>query len=579
MCAGSIWATNSGSDRCTRLVESNPLVDPNTDWRKRGRIDRPDELPFLPPQLQEGETPFNSEAGQSDGAQADWVPNLSTTAPWKPRAMKVSLSTKLGQQLTLTPQLRQAIHLLTLSAAELEGEINLALESNPLLERVEDSGASDDSSADDGSAPDTSVDMAPPGAADGGRDNTSTQSADESSADEGSANEAPDWDGESSYSHDGRSNPKSDDLDNEPAAAPDGLHDHLLWQLHLTPLSARERGIGAALIDAIGDHGYLTETPESIRDGLLPEIRAELDEIGTVLHRIQRFDPVGVACATLAECLGVQLSVLSPDTPGLPLARQIAVSHLEALARHGAELLARQLGQTPDAVQEAVALLRSLDPRPGGQIASAAPDYVQPDCIAYRQGGIWKVTLAGGQTPALAISRHYESLIGKTSRDDTTYLRGQLQEARWLIRSLQTRADTVLRVAQAIVRQQAGFLEYGPEAMRPLTLREVAEELGLHESTISRTTTRKYLHTPRGTFEFKRFFSSGVPNESGGAASSTAIQAMIRRLVEAENPRKPLSDARLAAELKTGGVPVARRTVAKYREALRIPPSNERQRL
>ena len=474
--------------------------------------------------------------------------------------MKVSLSTKLGQQLTLTPQLRQAIHLLTLSAAELESEINLALESNPLLERADDADDDAESQASKDSELPADAEPAAP------------------SADDDSGSEQPDWD-ETPRSHDGGTGSRPDDGDSEPAAAPDDLQDHLLWQLHLSHLGARERGIGAALIEAVGDDGYLTETLESIRDGLLPEIDAELDEIGAVLHLIQRFDPVGVACCNLSDCLDVQLSVLSPDTPGLQLAQRLASAHLEALARHGPDLLAQELGEPPDAVHEAVALLRSLDPRPGGQIASTATDYVTPDCIAYRQNGVWKAALVGGQTPALAISRHYESLIGKASRDDATYLRSRMQEARWLIKSLQTRADTVLRVAQAIVRQQSGFLEYGPEAMRPLTLREVAEELGLHESTISRTTTRKFLRTPRGTFEFKRFFASGIANETGGAASSTAIQAMIRRLVEAEDPRKPLSDARLAAELKTGGVPVARRTVAKYREALRIPPSNERQRL
>jgi RNA polymerase sigma-54 factor len=481
--------------------------------------------------------------------------------------MKVSLSTKLGQQLTLTPQLRQAIHLLTLSAVELESEINLALESNPLLERIEDADDNvDESDADDAttSTVEAAADAEP----------TPAQASEE-----GSADEPPDWDADALRSHDHSSGALSDDTDREQAAAPDGLHDHLLWQLHLTPLSARARNIGVALIEAVGDDGYLTDSVESIRDGLHPEIVAELDEICTVLHRIQRFDPVGVACSNLAECLVVQLSVLSLDTPGLTLAKQLAAAHLEALARHGVDQLAQQLDESTDAIKEAVALLRSLDPRPGGQIASAAPDYVLPDCVAYRQGGVWKVALVGGQSPALTISRHYEALIGKASRDDASYLRSRLQEARWLIKSLQTRADTVLRVAQAIVRQQSGFLEYGPEAMRPLTLREVAEELGLHESTISRTTTRKYMHTPRGTFEFKRFFASGIANETGGAASSTAIQAMIRRLVDAEDPRKPLSDARLAAELKTGGVPVARRTVAKYREALRIPASSDRQRL
>jgi len=478
--------------------------------------------------------------------------------------MKASLSTKLGQQLTLTPQLRQAIHLLSLSAAELESEINLALESNPLLERADEVPA----------AGEADVAETPPAE----RETPAAAEEIEAARGDDSGDEAPDWDIEPATGHEGGGR-IGDDSESEPAAAPEGLQDHLLWQLHLSPLSARERSIGAALIEAVGDDGYLTETLESIRDGLLPEIHAELDEIGTVLHRIQRFDPVGVACANLSECLSVQLSVLSPETPGLPLAKKIAAGLLEALAKHGADQLARQLGEAPEAMAEAVALLRSLDPRPGGQVASASPDYVTPDCVAYRQGGVWKVALVGGRTPQLAISRHYESLIGKASRDDSTYLRGRLQEARWLIRSLQTRSDTVLRVAQAIVRQQSGFLEYGPEAMRPLTLREVAEELGLHESTISRTTTRKYLHTPRGTFEFKRFFASGIANDTGGAASSTAIQAMIRRLVEAEDPRKPLSDARLAEELKGSGVAVARRTVAKYREALRIAPSHERQRL
>ena len=479
--------------------------------------------------------------------------------------MKASLSTKLGQQLTLTPQLRQAIHLLTLSAAELESEINLALESNPLLERADEAPGDEPGVSDAmSSSPDA-------GSSD---DNGDAQRSDDSNDD------APDWDNEPAMSHEGGGGgAHGEDGENEPAAAPDGLQDHLLWQLHLSPLSPRERSIGAALIDAIGDDGYLSETPASIRDGLLPEIHAELDEIDTVLHRIQRFDPVGVACSSLSECLVVQLSVLSPETPGLLLARRIASGHLEALAKLGADELARNLGESIEAMHEAVALVRSLDPKPGGQIASAAPEFVQPDCVAYRQGGVWKAALVGGRTPSLGVSRHYESLIGKASRDDTAYLRGRLQEARWLIRSLQTRSDTVLRVAQAIVRQQSGFLEYGPEAMRPLTLREVAEELGLHESTISRTTTRKYLHTPRGTFEFKRFFASGIANESGGSASSTAIQAMIRRLVDAEDPRKPLSDARLADELKGSGVPVARRTVAKYREALRIAPSHERQRL
>ncbi|MBS0461595.1 MAG: RNA polymerase factor sigma-54 [Proteobacteria bacterium] len=479
--------------------------------------------------------------------------------------MKPTLSPQLGQHLALTPALRQAIHLLGLSATELEDEVNLALESNPLLERADDAdvGATVTPATPTGDTAPTQDTVADPGA---DASDTSVESSEWDAADYASPHD---------HSPGGRG---EDDGTFEQPAAPDTLLDHLLWQLHLTPMTPRERAIGVALIEAVGEDGYLTESPESIRAGLLPEIDACSEEVTAVLHRIQRFDPIGVACTRLSECLAVQLSMLAPDTPGLALARQVADGHLDTLAKAGPERLASRLGADPAVVHEAVALLRSLDPRPGGRMASAAPEYVQPDCVAYRQCGAWHVALAGNRMPALAISRHYEALLSTASGTDAAYLRGRLQEARWLLKSLQTRADTVLRVARAIVRQQTGFLDYGPEAMRPLTLREVADELGLHESTISRATTRKYLHTPRGTFEFKHFFSSGIANADGEAASSTAIQAMIRRLVEAEDARRPLSDARLADDLNAAGIPVARRTVAKYREILRIAPSHERQR-
>lgn len=485
--------------------------------------------------------------------------------------MKASLQTKLGQQLTLTPQLRQAIRLLQLSASELETEINLALESNPLLERSEEAGDDDDDN--------------------GGTTGELERATDDARADaiESDASDTPDYDVDTDdFAHIDLRNTGSADsgsgeysafVEREPATAPEDLQDHLLWQLHLSVCSDRDRRIGVQLIEAIGDDGYLTDSLDAIRAGLLPEIDAGIDEIEAVRHRIQRFDPVGVAALDLSECLCVQLSLVSADTDGLAVATTLAREHLDALAKLGAEKLGAKLGYAHARMDVAVALLRSLDPRPGGQIASAPPDYINPDCIAFRQGGVWRAVLANGAAPSLAINRRYEAMIGHASREDAGYLRSHLQEARWLIRSLETRADTVLRVAQAIVRQQSGFLEYGPEAMRPLTLREVAEQLGLHESTISRCTTRKYLLTPRGTFEFKRFFTSGVTTEDGGAASSTAIQAMIRKLIEAENPRKPLSDAKLADELKAGGIPVARRTVAKYREAMHIAASSERQRL
>lgn len=476
--------------------------------------------------------------------------------------MKPTLQTRLGQQLSLTPQLRQAIRLLQLSAIELEAELNDALDANPLLEREED--------ADDLATP-ADGDKAPEAPA-------ADASPDSPDSDDYDPGEAPDWDDASVGSYERRGDGE-DGGEEFTAAAPVDLQAHLLWQLRLSHLSARDLAIGEALVEAINDDGYLDSPLEDIQAALSPEITAEKAEIETVLHIIQHFDPVGAGARSLSECLGVQLSLLSADTPGLALARDLCRQHLDALAKLGPVRLAGQLAVPADEMTQAVALLRSLDPKPGAQVSAGEAEYIAPDAIAYRQGGVWKVTLAAGSQPRLGINRHYERLIGKASREDDSYLRSQLQEARWLIKSLETRADTLVRVARAIVRQQSAFLDHGSEAMRPLTLREVAEELGLHESTISRATTRKFLRTPRGTYEFKHFFSSGIATDHGGAASATAIQAMLRKLIDAENPRAPLSDQRLAEILKAEGIPVARRTVAKYREAMNISASNERQRL
>jgi RNA polymerase sigma-54 factor len=479
--------------------------------------------------------------------------------------MKPTLQLRLGQQLTLTPQLRQAIRLLQLSSMELELEITTALESNPLLERPEDMEPEEFAEA-----PEVVTETAP----------AAEERAKEEAAPEADLDYEPDWDNDSFSATPGSgSGDDYDRMETLHGAATEDLLDHLLWQLNLTPMSERDRNIGLTLIEAIGEDGYLSESAEAIQACLRPQIEAELDEIEAVLHRIQRFDPIGVATRNLSECLYVQLTALSEDTGGRALAMTVALSHLEALAKLGSEKLARQLGVSQDELDEAVALLRSLDPKPGAQVNASEPDYVTPDAYVYRQNGVWRVGLGPGCTPRLGINRHYESLIGQAGKGDAAYLRGQLQEARWLIKSLETRADTVQRVAECIVRHQSGFLEHGPEAMRPLVLREVADELELHESTISRVTTRKYLHTPRGTFEFKHFFSSSLATTDGGSASSTAIQAMLRRMIDAEDGRRPLSDARLAAELKNQGITVARRTVAKYREAMNIPSSNERQRV
>lgn len=463
--------------------------------------------------------------------------------------MKATLQTRLGHQLTLTPQLRQAIRLLQLSSVELETEIAAALERNPLLEAIEPgydnagdaaTTPADDTPAADDSGQEFELEEGPWPAAGGGH---------------------------------------YEDSGEEYRAATVDLHAHLVWQLQLSPLGPRDLAIGMAVIDLVGDDGYLQGDLQAVQEALRPEIEAGTDEIEAILHLVQRFDPVGCGARSLSECLQVQLGLLAPDTPGLALAQRLCREHLDALARLGPERLGRQLEADAAGMACAVDLLRSLDPRPGNQIGGQEPEYIAPDAVAFRRGGVWQVALASGSQPRLAINRHYRSLIGKASRDDDHYLRGQLQEAHWLIKSLETRADTLLRVARAIVRQQSGFLEHGEEAMRPLTLREVAEELGLHESTISRATTRKYLRTPRGTYEFKYFFSSGIDTGLGGAASATAISAMLRKLIEAEDPRHPLSDAALAARLKQDGIPVARRTVAKYREAMNIPASPDRQRL
>jgi RNA polymerase sigma-54 factor len=478
--------------------------------------------------------------------------------------MKPRLQTSLGQQLVMTPQLRQAIRLLQMSAAELEIEITEAVETNPLLDWDDSAPSSDDVAPAD----------TPP------EDPRETASDNES--DEWSPDESP-------WSMDGVSHGSGgsfDDDDDQGTAAErvaetDTLQDHLLWQLHLSHLSPRDRRIGAALIDALDDDGYLREPLSSIAETLLPEVTAGEDEILTVLHQVQRFDPVGVAARTLGECLHLQLAVLSDDTPGRALALQIVDgTSLERLPKSGIAGLAAELKRPVEEVEEVVQLLRSLDPKPGAQIGELTHDtYVVPDCVVWRQRGVWRAALAGNNLPRITIHSGYEQMIRKCGENDAGYLRGHLQEARWLLKSLEARGDTLLKVTRCLLRQQAGFLEFGEQALRPLTLREVATEVGLHESTVSRAIARKYVRTPRGTLPLRSFFASGVSTEGGGEASSIAIQSMIRRLIENENPRKPLSDAKLADLLKTSGVPVARRTVAKYREAMEILSSHERVRI
>ncbi len=472
--------------------------------------------------------------------------------------MKARLQTSLGQQLVMTPQLRQAIKLLQMSSAELEVEIAEAVETNPLLEWAENDASLQASGQED--------------------------KADGNGGDLDGSAPADDWMPDTDWSS-GSSGGASFDDDETGSAAdrmvePETLADHLLWQLHLSHLSLRDRRIGAALINAMDEDGYLREPLPAIAEALRPDVVASEEEILTVLHQIQRFDPVGVGARTLGECLALQLDVLPPQTPGLELARLIAAGPLEKLPRSGVAGVAQELRQPVDEVEEAVQLLRTLDPRPGKQLGEPASDtYVVPDCVVWRHRGVWRAALAGHAAPKVVIHRGYEQMIRNCGEADASYLRTQLQEARWLLKGLEARGETLLKVVRCLLLQQSGFLEFGEQALRPLTLREVASELGLHESTISRAIARKYVRTPRGTLPLRAFFASGIDTDGGGEASSTAIQAMIRRLIEAENPRKPLSDAKLADLLKASGIPVARRTVAKYREAMNISASHERVRI
>ena len=462
-------------------------------------------------------------------------------------SMKQRLQASLGQHLVMTPQLQQAIRLLQLSSVELVAELNEAVESNPLLEWDEGDVIAMPEAAADGAAPEAETwgDAELDGWGDGG--------------------------GGSGFDGDGMSLA-------EQVAERETLHDHLLWQLHLSSLSPRDRRIGAAIIDAISDDGYLREPLDLIATSVEPAVPVE--DVATVLHCVQHFDPIGVGARSISEALCVQLHALDDATPGRALAIRIADGLLERLPKLGADGLAAELGERPCDVERAIALLLSLDPRPGAQMGELAPEsYVTPDVNIWRQRGTWRVALAEHARPRLRINRGYEALINRTSSSDSAYLRTQLQEARWLLRNVEARGETLLRVARCLVQRQSDFLESGEGALRPLTLREVATEVGLHESTVSRATARKYARTPRGTLPLRAFFASGVGNGTAEETSSTAVQAMIRQLISGENPRKPLSDARLAESLRNAGVPVARRTVAKYREAMSIPSSQDRIRI
>ena len=489
--------------------------------------------------------------------------------------MKQSIQLRLGQHLTMTPQLQQAIRLLQLSSLELQLEVQQALDSNLMLET--DEGESLDESTNTGSGSETAE------AADTA---TAPEEADLASRDDQIPDELPvdtQWDeiydsGITSLSGSGDTDQR--DFFETHDSGPESLHDHLTWQMELTPFSDLDRIIATAIIDAIDENGYLVLPLEDIHQGLAREHEIELEEVKAVLHRIQYFDPVGVGAQNLRECLSLQLRQLSPDTPWRKPALDLVENELDTLASRDYHQLMRRLKLSSDELQSVISLIQSLNPRPGSQIKSEAAPYVVPDVFVRKINNAWRVDLNPDSAPRLRINNHYASLVKRADNtEDNNYLRNHLQEARWFLKSLQSRNETLLKVARCIVDHQQQFLDDGEEAMKPLVLRDVAETVEMHESTISRVTTQKYMHTPRGIYEFKYFFSSHVGTADGGECSATAIRAMIRKLIADEAPAKPLSDSRIATLLSQNGIKVARRTIAKYREAMAIPPSNERKRL
>ncbi|MBI4754729.1 MAG: RNA polymerase factor sigma-54 [Betaproteobacteria bacterium] len=469
--------------------------------------------------------------------------------------MKQTLQLRLSQHLALTPQLQQSIRLLQLSTLDLNQEIERFLAENPMLER-EDA--------------DTEERVFP-----GTPEPVSEASGEIPVLEAGSAPEempGTDWGSEPSG---GSARSDDDDTDFQDfQAASTSLRDHLNAQLALTPLSERDRGLVRFLIEAVDDDGYLTQSLEELLPILPPELGVEPEELQIALHQLQNLDPVGVGGRTPQECLLLQLATMAPS-PERDLAMAIVRDHLDQLAARDFTRLKRVLHCTDDALRDAHALIRTLTPRPGAPFAQMETRYIVPDVVVRKLRGQWLATLNGDAVPRLRINRLYAQLL-QGQRASAGGLSSQLQEAKWLIKNVHQRFDTILRVSQAIVDRQRQFFDFGEVAMRPLTLREIAQQLGLHESTISRVTTQKYMATPRGIFELKYFFGSHVSTDTGGACSATAIRALIKQLVGAEDGHNPLSDSQIAIILGQQGIVVARRTVAKYREALNIPPVNQR---
>ena len=482
--------------------------------------------------------------------------------------LKPSLQLRIGQQLTMTPQLQQAIRLLQLPSLDLQAHVRETLETNVMLE-AEDELALD-------APPDTVreredipveekyVELDGRTTTNDQREEPEVEIADEAWGEQTSGPSDSSWSGD-----DDRSGDFSDQHSQT-------LQEQLIEQLELAKLSAVDMAIARVITDAITDDGYLKDDLEDVRLSLLPEIEATTQDVERVLAAVQSLEPAGVGARCLGECIALQLRQLDPATPARDIAIRVALEHLDLVAGQQLVLLRRQMRCSESDLEMALALVRSCHPRPGAAVNPAQAEYVIPDVFVRRTDHGWIVEINQATVPRVRVNQGYANLISRAP--DHAMLRTQLQEARWLMRSLEIRNETLIKVARCIVQRQTSFFELGEEAMEPLILKDVAEAVEMHESTISRVTTAKYMHTPRGVFEFRYFFSSHVAAADGTEMSSTAIRAKIKKLISQENPEYPCSDSKLAEILSQEGIPVARRTVAKYREGMQIAPSNERKR-
>jgi RNA polymerase sigma-54 factor len=505
------------------------------------------------------------------------------SAPGVPPAtmLKPSLQLRLGQQLTMTPQLQQAIRLLQLPALELQAHIRELLESNVMLEPMEEAeGTGVFEAVENAGSVEQERERERERVENGEGEHLEHETAPVTERAQESTVEVLDegWGEQSVGPAETPWNGGDDDERQQEYADSGGqsLQEHLLWQLEVARLEPREFAIARAIIDAISDDGYITESLDEIANTLRPEIECAAAEVEETLEVVQALDPPGIGARSVGECIELQLRQIDPSTPGYHTAIEIARHHLELVAERELSLLRRELRATEEEITAALALVRSCHPRPGSTVSTGSAEYVVPDVFVRRTDHGWSVEINSATLPRVRLNNSYASLIGRNASHAT--MRAQLQEARWLLKSLEIRHETLIKVARSIVERQQAFLEHGDEHMRPMILKDIAEAVSMHESTISRVTSGKYMHTPRGVFELRYFFSSQVEGADGSGTSSTAIRAKIKKLVKEEDAETPLSDGRIAEILSGEGIPVARRTVAKYREAMGIAPSNERKR-